>query len=110
GKTRLLLHLFECVCQVPKSTIVLMIAKGALARYARGWCLADGGTERLVWFDPADGRVGYNPLRPNGTSLATHAKAVRESIRSAWGQANFDATPQLSRLLFLSIGVCRAGK
>ena len=37
--------------------------------------------------------------------VATHAKAVREAVRSAWGQSSFDATPQLARLLYLSIAV-----
>jgi hypothetical protein len=110
GKTRLLLWLFQTLCRIPRSTVILMNPKGALARQARDTALNNGMTKRLIWFDPGDrnATISYNPLWPNGMSVAAHAKAVRESIRSAWGQANLDATPQLARLLFLSLGVCRA--
>jgi hypothetical protein len=110
GKTRELLWLFECLCRVPRATVVLMNPKGGLARMARDYVLGHGLTKRLVWFDPGDSdtAISYNPLWPNGLAVAAHAKAVRESIRSAWGQANLDQTPQLARLLYLSLGVCRA--
>ncbi len=110
GKTRFLLHLYQCACRVPRSTVILVNPKGALARMARDWTLSHGLTRRLIWFDPGDpnARIGYNPLWPNGLPVAAHAKAVREAIRSAWGQANLDATPQLARLLLLALGVCRA--
>ncbi len=110
GKTRFLLHVFQRLCRLPNASVVLMNPKGALARMARDWVLGNGLTKRLVWFDPGDrdATIGYNPLWPNGLSVAAHAKAVREAIRSAWGQANLDATPQLARLLLLSLGVCRA--
>ena len=110
GKTRELLWLFECLCRIPRATVVLMNPKGGLARMARDYVLSHGLTKRLVWFDPGDPdtAISYNPLWPNGLAVAAHAKAVRESIRSAWGQANLDQTPQLARLLYLSLGVCRA--
>jgi hypothetical protein len=62
-----------------------------------------------VLFDPGEERVtiGYNPLAPNGLAVATHAKAVREAIRAGWGQASFDQTAQLARLLFLVLAVAR---
>lgn len=107
GKTRLLLWVFQQLCRNPRATIVLMNPKGALARNARDWAIGHGQSKRLVWFDPAerDFVMGYNPLSPNGLPVATHAKAVRESIRSAWGQSSFDETPQLARLLYLAIAV-----
>jgi hypothetical protein len=110
GKSRLLLWLFQSLCRIPRATVVLINPKGALARQARDWALANGLTKRLVWFDPGDRQamIGYNPLHANGLGVAAHAKAVRESIRSAWGQSNLDQTPQLARLLYLSLGVCRA--
>src|SRR5229473_1928623 len=107
GKTRLLLWIFEYLAQIPSATIILINPKGDLARMARDYALGHGLSKRLVWFDPGDRQfaIGYNPLSPNGLPVATHAKAVREAVRSAWGQSSFDATPQLARLLYLSIAV-----
>lgn len=107
GKTRLLLSIFQQLCRDPRATVVLLNPKGALARNARDWAIGHGQSKRLVWFDPAEPEfvMGYNPLSPNGLPVATHAKAVRESIRSAWGQSSFDETPQLARLLYLAIAV-----
>src|SRR6266436_5931712 len=107
GKTRLLLWIFEYLAQIPRATIALINPKGALARMARDWAIGHGQSKRLVWFDPGDREfaIGYNPLSANGLPVATHAKAVREAVRSAWGQSSFDATPQLARLLYLSIAV-----
>lgn len=107
GKTRLLLYIFQQLCRIQRATIVLLNPKGALARNARDWVIGHGQSKRLVWFDPAEREfvMGYNPLSPNGLPVATHAKAVRESIRSAWGQSSFDETPQLARLLYLAIAV-----
>lgn len=107
GKTRLLLSIFQQLCRDPRATIVLLNPKGALARNARDWAIGHGQSKRLIWFDPADPEfvMGYNPLSPNGLPVATHAKAVRESIRSAWGQSSFDETPQLARLLYLAIAI-----
>jgi len=110
GKSRFLLNLFEALCWVPGASIILINPKGSLGRMARDYVLSHGLTKRLVWLDPGDedATLGYNPLLPNSMAVAAHAKAVREAIRAAWGQANLDATPQLARLLFLSLGVCRA--
>ena len=106
GKTRLLLWIFKHLLRDPKATIVLVNPKGALARMARDLTISEGQVKRLVWFDPADRDVmGYNPLWPTTRPVATQAKAVREAIRSAWGQASFDETPQLARLLLLSLAV-----
>ena len=107
GKTRLLLWIFEYLAQIPSATIILINPKGDLARMARDWAVGHGLSKRLDWFDPGDQQfaMGYNPLSPNGLPVATHAKAVREAVRSAWGQSSFDATPQLARLLYLSIAV-----
>src|SRR5713101_85036 len=107
GKTRLLLWIFEYLAQIPRATIVLINPKGPFARMARDWAIGHGKSKRLVWFDPGDREfaIGYNPLSANGLPVATHAKAVREAVRSAWGQSSFDATPQLARLLYLSIAV-----
>lgn len=109
GKTRWLLHLFQCLCRIPRASVVLMNPKGALARMARDWALANGLTPRVTWFDPGDPAavIGYNPLQPNGLHVHAHAKAVRESIRSAWGQESFDATPRIAKYLFLSLAVAR---
>jgi len=110
GKSRLLLSLFQRLAGIPNATIVLLNPKGALARQARDWTIAHGLTKRLVWFDVGEPEhvIGYDPLRPNGLPIHTHAKAARESFRSAWGQGSFDETPQLARLLFLSLAVTRA--
>lgn len=60
-------------------------------------------------FNPGDSDriIGYNPLRPNGLPPATHAKAVREAMRAAWGQESFDQTPQLARFLYLVLVAVR---
>ena len=110
GKSRFLFHLFQCLCRLPRASVVLINPKGNLGRMARDWALGNGLTKRLVWLDPGDehATLGYNPLLPNSLPVAAHAKAVREAIRSSWGQANLDSTPQMARLLFLSLGVCRA--
>jgi hypothetical protein len=109
GKTRLLLRLFRSLCADPDASVVLFNVKGELGRMARDWAIADRHTKRLVILDPAESErvIGYNPLRPNGLSVATHAKAVREAIRAGWGQASLDQTPQLARLLFLALAVVR---
>lgn len=109
GKTRLLLWLFMLLARLQNATVILMNPKGSLFRMARDWAIATGLTERLVLFDPGEENaiIGYNPLAANGLAIATHAKAVREAIRSAWGQASFDQTPQLARLLFLVLAVAR---
>jgi hypothetical protein len=106
GKTRLLLHLFQCLCRLPRSTVVLFNCKGALGRMARDSALATGHTARLTWFDPTSG-IGYNPLHPNHLQIHAHAKVVRESIRAAWGQNDFDATPRLAKYLYLSLCLAR---
>jgi hypothetical protein len=110
GKTRLMLGIFRRLAQDPRATIVLVNPKGALARMARDAMIADGQSKRVVWSDPGDPEfiMGYNPLLPNELAVATHAKAVREAIRSAWGQSSFDQTPQLARLLYLTLAVSLA--
>lgn len=109
GKTRLLFHIFQTLCQLRDATVVLFSVKGDLGRMARDFVLGAGFAKRLVSFDPGDSQfiTAYNPLRPNGLSPATHAKAVREAIRSAWGQNSFDQFPQLGRLLYLSLAAAR---
>jgi len=109
GKSRFLLSLFQSLCFVPNATIVLLNPKGALAHMAVDFGIAAGHTSRMVLFDPGQSDVvlGYNPLRANGLPVATHAKAVREAIRSAWGQETFDETPQLARILFYVLAAAR---
>ncbi len=109
GKSRLLLWLFKTLAVQPDATVILMNPKGSLYRMARDWAIASGLTKRLVLFDPGEENsiIGYNPLAANGLAIATHAKAVREAIRSAWGQASFDQTAQLARLLFLALAAAR---
>ena len=109
GKSRLLLWLFQELCKIPGATVILVNTKGDLGTMARDWCIAHGYTRRLVWFDPQDEDriIGYNPLQPNHLPVATHAKNVREAIRSAWGQASFDQTAQLARFLFLVLFAVR---
>jgi len=108
GKTRFLLWLFQSLIRVRGATVVLINPKGELAHQARDWTIATGQTDRLTLFDPGQEMVlGYNPLRPNDLPVATHAKAVRESIRSAWGQATFDQAPQMARFLYLAILAAR---
>lgn len=109
GKTRLLLWMFRALSADPDATIILFNVKGSLGRMARDSAIAQGLAKRLVLFDPAETRaiIGYNPLMPNGLTVATQAKAVREAIRAGWGQVSFDQTPQLARLLFLALAVVR---
>jgi hypothetical protein len=109
GKSRFLLSVLECLAPDPNATIVGINPKGALTRMARDWIIGHGLAKRLVWFDPGEAGsvIGYNPLWPNGLAPTTHAKAVREAIRSAWGQSSFDQTPQMARLLYLSLAVAR---
>ncbi len=109
GKTRLLLWLFEQLCQIPNATVILINTKGDLGLMARDWAIGHGHTNRLIWFDPQDEEriIGYNPLQPNHLPVATHAKNVREAIRSAWGQGSFDQTAQLARFLFLVLFAVR---
>ena len=110
GKTRLLFWIFQMLCSVPKATVILMNPKGSLCRDARDWMIQSGMAKRLVWFDPGSqgGVLGYNPMAPNGLGIATHAKKVRESIRSAWGQSDFDQTPQMARYLYLALATARS--
>jgi hypothetical protein len=109
GKTRLDLALFSSLIRIPNATVILGNQKGEFFNMARDIVIANGQTSRLVTFDPGDCEVvcGYNPLRPNGLTIATHAKQVRESIRAAWGQSSFDQTPQLARFLFLALYIAR---
>ena len=108
GKTRLLLWLFRQFCEVPRAAIVVLSPKGGFVPMAARWAIASGFARRLVLIDPGQPYVvGYNPLQPNGLSVATQAKAVREAIRAAWGQASFDTTPQLARFLYLVLCVAR---
>jgi hypothetical protein len=103
------MNLFSQLIHVPKATVILGNQKGALAHMARDQVIAGGHTSRLVMFDPSDPEFvcGYNPLKANGLAIATHAKAVREAIRAAWGQSSFDVTAQLARFLFLSLYLAR---
>ena len=109
GKTRFLLSLFQQLCDIPNSAIVLFNIKGDLGINARDWSISHGHTRRLIWFDPTENQniLGYNPLSPNGLPIASHAKNVREAIKSAWGQTTFDQTAQLARVLFLALFVAR---
>jgi hypothetical protein len=109
GKSRLLLSLFRQLCEIPDATVIVFSPKGDLVPMAHDAAIAAGFSKRVVLFDPGDPEyvLGYNPLRPNGLPIATHARAVRESIRSAWGSGSFDATPQLARLLNLALFAAR---
>ena len=100
--------LFRLLAQQPDYTLILLDPKGDLYDLAKRCAISDGLTKRVVCFDPADPDcAGFNPLKPNGLPEFTHAKAVREAIRSAWGQADFFQTPQLARFLFLALAVAR---
>jgi hypothetical protein len=105
GKTRLMLWIFQQLARAPRATVILMNPKGDLCHLARDWAIGAGQTKRLVLFDTSDERVvlGYNPMRRNGLPIETQAKAVREGIRSAFGQSSFDSTPQMARLLYLTL-------
>lgn len=109
GKTRILFWIFQQLCKIRDAAVVLFNVKGALGSMARDWSIAHGYTKRLIWFDPNDEAsiIGYNPLQPNHLPAATHAKNVREAIRSAWGQSTFDQTAQLARFLFIALYAVR---
>jgi hypothetical protein len=109
GKSRLLLWIFQRLASIPHATIILINPKGDLCHMASDWAVANGLTKRLILFDPGEENniVGYNPLKPNGMPIATHAKAVREGIRSSWGQSSFDQTAQLARFLYLALCAAR---
>jgi hypothetical protein len=108
GKSRLLLWLFELLCATGRP-IILVDFKGGLYQMARNYALAHGLTKRLALFDLSANRApGYNPLRENGLRLDLQAQWVAEGVKSAWGQATFDATPQLARILYLCLYVARA--
>ncbi len=111
GKTRLLLWLFQCLCQLPRATVVLINPKRIAGAHG-----ARLGSQVMAKRNASLGSI--QPMRKPLSAItrygrmvsrsAAHAKAVRETIRSALGQANLDATPQLARLLYLSLGICRA--
>jgi TraM recognition site of TraD and TraG len=109
GKTRELLGIFQALCALPEATVIVINPKGALCRMARDRMIELGMAKRLVWFDPGDlhAVIGYNPMEPNGLPVFTHAKVVREGIRSAWGQSSFDDTPRLAKYLFLALAIAR---
>jgi hypothetical protein len=110
GKSRKLLWLFELLCHTNRP-IILADFKGGLYRMARDFALANGFAKRLVLFDLSGPIVpGYNPLRENGLRLDLQAQWVAEGVKSAWGQATFDQTPQLARFLYLVLFVSRALK
>lgn len=108
GKSRFLLWLFQLLCRIRNATVVVLSPKGSFGAECRDWALTHGYSSRVVWFCPGEERVlGWNPLRPNALPVATHAKAVREGIRAAWGQSNFDQTAQLARFLYLGLAAAR---
>lgn len=108
GKSRLMLWLFELLCATNRP-IVLVDFKGGLYKMARDYAMTHGYAKRLVLFDlSADIVPGYNPLRENGLRIDLQAQWVSEGVKSAWGQATFDQTPQLARMLYLCLYVARA--
>src|SRR5919198_6675592 len=108
GKSRLLLFLFELLCNTNRP-LVLIDPKGGLYRMARDWAMTNGIQKRLVLFDLSGDTVpGYNPLRQNGLRIDLQAQWIRESIRSAWGNSTFETTPLLARMLYLCLYVARA--
>ena len=110
GKTRFLLWLFSLLVYLNRPIIVID-PKGGLFQMCRDWAIANGHAKKLVLFDLSKDTSllpGYNPLRPNGLSVAMQSKWIREGIRSAWGQSTFDSTPQLQRFLYLVLFVTRA--
>jgi hypothetical protein len=108
GKSRLMLWLFQLLFHTNRP-IILADFKGGFASMARDWMLGNGYAKRLVLFDLAAPTVlGYNPLRENGLRLDLQAQWVAEGVKSAWGQASFDGTPQLARYLYLVLFVSRA--
>ena len=106
GKSRLILALAPKFFRLSNAATFLLTSKGALCHQARALAIADGLAARIDWLDPADG-FGYNPLFPNGASVANHAKAVREAVRASWGASSLDQTPQLARFLFLVLYAVR---
>lgn len=110
GKTFFLYWLSQVLAFLPQAVVILLDPKpgGPLYRKTRDWAIARGLTKRLVLWDlSAASPPGYNPNRKNGLAPATQAKANCEAVRSAWGQATFDATPQLKRWLFLAFYIAR---
>jgi hypothetical protein len=112
GKSRWLLHLLKHLLHVPKASIVVINPKGGFGRLARDVVIQEGQENRLKWLRPGDPDAicGYNPMHPNGLPIESHAKSVRESIRSAYGQSSFDQTRQLARMLYLVLVVARANR
>ncbi|HZM20679.1 MAG TPA: hypothetical protein VFC02_02985 [Anaerolineales bacterium] len=109
-KSRLMLWLFKLLCYTNRP-IILADFKGGLVEMVRNWALTNGFAKRLVLFDmSANTLLGYNPLRENGLRLDLQAQWVSEGVKSAWGQATFDQTPQLARFLYLVLFVSRALK
>jgi len=109
-KSRLMLWLFKLLCHTRRPIIVADF-KGGLVTMLRNWALANGYAKRLVLFDMCqDTLIGYNPLRENGLRIDLQSQWVAEGIKSAWGQATFDDTPQLARFLYLVLYVSRALK
>jgi hypothetical protein len=109
GKTMLLFWLFQVCTKIRNATIVLFDPKGDLFYLARDWAIARGLVDRLDIFDLSDPEycMQFSNLRPNGLEIASQTKFAREAFRSAWGQASFDLTPQLARLLFMVLFVAR---
>jgi hypothetical protein len=69
--------------------------------------------DRTTLFDPKapDRLIGYNPLRPiSGLAVANHAERIWEAIRTAWGEATFQQTPQLARWLLNALYVVRSAE
>jgi len=108
GKTRALLAIVEqlAVLDVP---VFIFNPKGALGAMVRDFCIDQGLVDRLRLFDPSDPELlpGFDPLRPNGLSIATQAKAVRDALLAGHGQTDFDNTQQLARHLFLALYTAR---
>jgi hypothetical protein len=110
GKTNLLLtSCFANLIHIPNATVILGIQKGDAGAQARDLVIQSGMLKRLIIFDPSDQEYvcGFNPLKPNGLTIATHAKQVRESLLAGWNQFNADQTPLLARFLFLSLYIAR---
>jgi hypothetical protein len=109
GKTKLLTHAVDLFCRLQRTCLIVLNSKGGFGRASRDAAINAGQTDRLVIFDPNDQEFvcGYNPLKPNSLPMGVHARSVREAIRSSWGQASFDSTPQLARYLFLALYVAR---
>lgn len=109
GKSRWLAWLVQVLAQVRNSTTIVLDPKGDLYDLLCRWIAGTRLPNRTILFDPGGDRIlGYNPLRPNGLPIETHARAVREGITAAWGQgADFDQTPQLARFLYYALAVAR---